>query len=74
MIFDDFFTKNDENQGNRRKINENQGNRGKIRKNMVLKLKNESCREFSGDHDPALFRGRKNIKPDRAGRAGTGNP
>ena len=37
---------------------------------------NKSCREFYADHDPALFPGRKNIKPAWAGRAGpaSGNP
>ena len=36
MIFDDFLTKNDE----------NQGNRGKIRKNMVLALKIKVVENF----------------------------
>ena len=65
MIFHDFLTKNDENQGKSRKSREN-------KKKYGFDGLNQSCREFSGDHDPALFRGRKNIKPDRAGRTGTG--
>ena len=52
MVFDDFSRKNDENQGNRRKMKETK----EIIYFYEKKHKNESCAVFISDHDPALFR------------------